>query len=136
MASLNSLDTLFKYRHFAREIIILCVRWYVNYKLSYQDLVEMMAERGVRFAHTTVRRWVQRFIPVFEKRWMRFARPVGKSWRVDETYIRVRGQVRACSLLYASSSAEFGSEVDSAEVSCLQRDNRHAGSTPSWMRMK
>jgi len=101
MASLNSLDTLFKYRHFAREIIILCVRWYVNYKLSYQDLVEMMAERGVRFAHTTVRRWVQRFIPVFEKRWMRFARPVGKSWRVDETYIRVRGQGRfstsACS---------------------------------------
>ena len=51
MASLNSLDTLFKYRHFAREIIILCVRWYVNYKLSYQDLVEMMAERGVRFAY-------------------------------------------------------------------------------------
>lgn len=85
MTFLSSLDGLFKYRHFDREIIILCVRWYVSYKLSYRDLVEMMAERGVELAHTTVLRWVQRFIPEFEKRWMRFARPVGKSWRVDET---------------------------------------------------
>ena len=94
MTFLNSLDGLFKYRHFDREIIILCVRWYVSYKLSYRDLVEMMAERGVALAHTTVLRWVQRFMPEFEKRWMRFARPVGKSWRVDETYILVGGQWR------------------------------------------
>jgi transposase-like protein len=52
----------------------------------------MMAERGVDLAHTTILRWVQRYVPEFEKRWSRFARPVGTSWRVDETYIRVRGE--------------------------------------------
>jgi transposase-like protein len=91
MTSSSDLDKLFKYRHFDREIIILCVRWYVSYKLSYRDLVEMMAERGIELAHTTVLRWVQCFMPEFEKRWMRFARPVGKSWRVDETYILIPG---------------------------------------------
>jgi transposase-like protein len=54
----------------------------------------MMAERGVELSNTTVLHWVQRFVPEFEKRWMRFARPVGKSWRVDEIYICVRGQWR------------------------------------------
>ena len=83
---------LFHGRHFDRSIIILCVRWYVTYKLSYRDLVEMMAERGVTVSHTTILRWVQRFVPVFEKRWSRYARPVGTSWRVDETYIRVKGR--------------------------------------------
>jgi transposase-like protein len=94
MTSARHCDTLFKYRHFDREIIILCVRWYVSYKLSYRDLVEMMAERGIVLAHTTVLRWEQCFMPEFEKRWMRFARPVGKSWRVDETYILLRGEWR------------------------------------------
>ena len=62
-------DHLFKRRHFDCLIIILCVRWYVTYKLSYRDLVEMMAERGLSMAHTTIMRWVQRFIPEVEKRW-------------------------------------------------------------------
>ena len=83
---------LFHGRHFDRSIIILCVRWYITYKLSYRDLVEMMAERGVILSHTTILRWVQRYVPEFEKRWRRYARPVGTSWRVDETYIRVRGR--------------------------------------------
>jgi transposase-like protein len=52
-----SLEELFKGRHFDREIIILCVRWYLRYKLSYRDLVEMMAERGLEVAHTTIMRW-------------------------------------------------------------------------------
>jgi transposase-like protein len=85
-------DSLFKGRHFDSSIIILCVRWYITYKLSYRDLRDMMAERGVELAHTTILRWVLRYIPEFEKKWSRFARPVGKSWRVDETCIRVRGQ--------------------------------------------
>ena len=51
-----------------------------------------MAERGVRVSHTTILRWVQRFVPAFEKRWTCYARPVGTSWRVDETYIKVRGR--------------------------------------------
>ena len=58
MTSSSSLNSLFKYWHFDRDIIILCVRWYVSYKLSYRDLVEMMAERRVALAHTTVLRWV------------------------------------------------------------------------------
>jgi len=85
-------SSLFRGRHFNRTIIILCVRWYITYKLSYRDLVEMMAERGVDLSHTTILRWVQHYVPEFEKRWRRYARPVGTSWRVDETYIRVRGR--------------------------------------------
>ena len=83
---------LFRGRHFDRTIIILCVRWYTTYKLSYRDLIEMMAERGVILSHTTILRWVQRYVPEFEKRWNCYARPVGTSWRVDETYIKVRGR--------------------------------------------
>jgi transposase-like protein len=85
-------STLFQGRHFDRTVIILCVRWYITYKLSYRDLVEMMAERGVAVSHTTILRWVQHYVPEFEKRWSRYARPVGTSWRVDETYIRIRGR--------------------------------------------
>jgi transposase-like protein len=84
----------FKGRHFDRGIVILCVRWYLRFKLSLRDLVEMMAERGLSMAHTTIMRWVQRYAPEFEKRWRRFARAVGQSWRVDETYVKVRGEWR------------------------------------------
>jgi transposase-like protein len=84
--------SLFHGRHFDRAIIVLCVSWYITYKLSYRDLVELMAERGVDVSHTTILRWVQHYVSEFEKRWGRYARPVGTSWRVDETYIRVRGR--------------------------------------------
>jgi transposase-like protein len=83
---------LFKGRHFDREIVVLCVRWYLSFKLSFRDLVAMMGERGIGIAHTTILRWVQRYLPEFEKRWRRYARPVGGSWRMDETYIKVRGR--------------------------------------------
>jgi transposase-like protein len=85
-------SSLFKRRHFDSSIIILCVRWYITYKLSYRDLKQMMAERGVDLAHTTILRWVQCYIPEFEKRWSRFARPVRTSWRVDETYICITAE--------------------------------------------
>ena len=68
------------------------MRWYLRYKLSYRDLVEMMAERGLSIAHTTILRWVQRYAPEFDKRWGRFSAQAGRSWRVDETYVRIRGQ--------------------------------------------
>lgn len=87
----SALD-LFKGRHFDREVIVLCVRWYLSYKLSARDLVQMMGERGVALAHTTILRWVQRFVPEFEKRWSQYARRVGGSWRCDETYIKVKGR--------------------------------------------
>src|ERR1700683_3316606 len=87
-----NMDELFKGRHFDREIIVLCVRWYLRYKLSFRDLVEMMAERGLSLAHTTIMRWIQRYAPEFEKRWNRFACPAGRSWRVDETYVKIKGR--------------------------------------------
>jgi transposase-like protein len=74
-----------------REIIIMCVSWYTSFKLSLRDLVIMMADRGISVTHTTILRWVQRYLPEFEKRWRRYARPVGGSWRMDETYIKVHG---------------------------------------------
>src|SRR3954452_17944124 len=82
---------LFKGRHFDQQVVVLCVRWYLSYKLSSRDPVNMMDERGIVLAHTTILRWVQRYVPEFEKRWGRYARSIGGSWRCDETYIKVRG---------------------------------------------
>lgn len=90
MSKLKSLEELFSGRHFDQEIIILCVRWYLGYKLNLRDLVEMMAERGLSLAHTTILRWVRRYTPEFVKRWKRFATPAGRSWSVDETYLKIR----------------------------------------------
>ena len=77
MGKHKNIEDLFKGRQFERKIIILCVRWYLRYKLSYRDLVEMMAERGLSLAQTTILRWIQCFVPEFEKRWSRYAVPAG-----------------------------------------------------------
>ena len=84
-------DPIYRCRRFQTETIELCVRWYITYWLSYRDLVAMMAERGVVVSHTTIMRWVLRYVPEFEKRWTRYARRVNSSWRVDETAVSVRG---------------------------------------------
>jgi transposase-like protein len=81
-----------KGRHFDGQIIILCVAWYTSFKLSLLDLVIMMADGGLSVTHTTILRWIQRYLPEFEKRWCGYARPVGGSWRMDETYVKVHGQ--------------------------------------------
>src|SRR6516225_6501269 len=72
-------EELFKGRHFDQEIVVLCVRWYLSFKLRYRDLVAIMGERGIFLAHSTILRWVQHYTPEFEKRWRRYARPVGGS---------------------------------------------------------
>src|SRR4051812_24269469 len=87
-----SQSTLFKYRHFEPEIILLCLRWYLRYSLSYRDLEEMMVERGLSVDHTTIYRWVQHYAPILEKRCRAKLRPTNDSWRVDETYIKAKGQ--------------------------------------------
>jgi transposase, IS6 family len=92
MAGFLGLDELFEGRHFDREIIVLCVRWYLRFKLSFRDLVEMMPERGLSMAHTTIMRWVRHYAPAFERRWNRFARPAGSSWRADETDVKMRAR--------------------------------------------
>ena len=72
-------DQIYLKRQFDAEFIVLCGRRYITYKLSYRDLVAMMAERGVRVSHTIIMRWVQRYVPEFQKGWSRFSRPVGRS---------------------------------------------------------
>ena len=80
----------FKWRHFEAEIILLCVRWYVRYSLSYRDLEEMMRERGLHVDHTTIYRWVQHYAPELEKRCKPHLKATNDSWRVDETYVKVK----------------------------------------------
>jgi transposase, IS6 family len=87
-----SQPTLFKYRHYEAEIILLCLRWYLRYSLSYRDLEEIMVERGLCVDRTTIYRWVQRYAPLLEKRCRAKLKPTNSSWRVDETYIKVKGQ--------------------------------------------
>jgi transposase, IS6 family len=70
---------------------LLCVRWYCKYGISYRDFVEMMQERGVAVAPSTIFRWVQRYAPEIEKRTRPYQGPRSGSWRVDETYVRVGG---------------------------------------------
>jgi transposase-like protein len=82
----------FRGRHFPEEIIVLCVRWYLRYCLSYRDLEEMMAERGVEVDHATIARWVLHFAPILNDLVRREMRRPNRSWRVDETYIQVAGR--------------------------------------------
>jgi transposase, IS6 family len=84
----------FKWRHFEAEIILLCVRWYLRYSLSYRDLEELMRERGLPVDHTTIYHWVQRYAPELEKRSRPHLKTTNDSWRVDETYetyIKIKG---------------------------------------------
>lgn len=109
MTQAISRDAIYRHRRFDPEIIELCVRWYLTYRLSSRDLVEMVAERGVNVSHSTILRWVQCYVPVFEKRWARFARSVHPSWRMDETAVLVRGGHR---YLYRAVD-KYGKTVDS-----------------------
>lgn len=82
----------FKGRHFAPDIILLCMRWYCRYALSYRDLEEMMAERHLSVDHTTIYRWVQHYAPELDRR-VQWCKPLQtKTWYVDETYVKVRGE--------------------------------------------
>src|SRR5258706_6470428 len=84
-------DPIYRGRRFPTEVIEQCVRWYISYRLSYRDLMAIMAERGVVVTHTTILRRVLRYVPEYERRWSRFARPVGSSWRLDQTVVFFRG---------------------------------------------
>jgi transposase-like protein len=86
------LSSSFKWRHYEGEIILLNVRWYLKYPLSYRNLEEMMAERGIKVDHSTIMRWVHQYSPEIEKKIRRHLRPTNDSWRVDETYIKVKGE--------------------------------------------
>lgn len=70
-------------------MIILCVRWYLHFPLSYRDVAEIAWELGVVASPSTILRWIVRYAAEFERRWQKFERPVGRSWRADETYTNV-----------------------------------------------
>ena len=76
---------------FPIDVILVCIRWYAAYPLSYRHLEEMMQERGVYVDHSSINRWAIRFLPLLEKVFRKHKRPVGGSWRMDETYIKVKG---------------------------------------------
>lgn len=86
-----STSSLFKWRHFLPEVILLNVRWYCRYALSYRDLEEMMWERGIDVDHSTLNRWVLKYAPELDKRIRPYLQPTNDSWRVDETYVKVKG---------------------------------------------
>ena len=88
----NGTSNSFKWKHFVGEIILLNVRWYLKYPLSYRNLKEMMIERGIQVDHSTIMRWVHQYSPEIEKKIRRHLRPTNDSWRVDETYIKVKGK--------------------------------------------
>jgi IS6 family transposase len=80
----------FKWRHFHSDLILLCIRWYLRYSLSYRDLEEIMLERGLSIDHSTIYRWVQHFAPELDKRCRPHLKACNDSWKVDETSIKIK----------------------------------------------
>ncbi|HEK9104362.1 TPA: IS6 family transposase, partial [Bacillus pseudomycoides] len=85
-------QNLFKWKHYQPDIILLTVRWYLRYNLSFHDLVEMMEERGLSIFHTIIIRWVHQYGPELDKRIRRYLKQTNDSWKVNETSIKVKGQ--------------------------------------------
>ena len=84
----------FKGRHFQKDMILQSVRWYLAYSLSYRDLEEIMKERGFEVDHSTINRWVIDYAPQIEAAFQLKKKRPGKRWRMDETYIKVKGKWR------------------------------------------
>ncbi|SCC69850.1 Uncharacterized protein BCZB5J_06460 [Bacillus cereus] len=84
-------QNLFKWKHYQPDIILLTVRWYLRYNLIFCDLVEMMEERGLSLTHTTIMRWVHQYGPELDRRVRGHLKSTNDSWRVDETYVKVKG---------------------------------------------
>src|ERR1700692_398426 len=87
-----SVSGLFKWRQFEPEVILVAVGWNLRFALSYRDVEELLAQRGLHADHATVWRWVQRYAPEMERRLRRHLKPTNDSWRVDEAYGRVKGK--------------------------------------------
>ncbi len=85
-------ENIFKWKHYQPVIISLTVRWYLWYSLSFRDLVEMTEERGLFLSHTTIMRWVHQYGPELNEQIRKHLKPTNDSWRVDETYIKIKGQ--------------------------------------------
>src|SRR5580693_1594391 len=88
----SSVCGLFKWCQFEPEVILMAVGWYLRFSLSYRDVEELLAERGLSVDHVTVWRRVQRYAPELERRLRKRLKTTNDSWRVDETYVRVKGK--------------------------------------------
>ncbi|PHM22182.1 IS6 family transposase [Xenorhabdus ehlersii] len=126
----------FKRLHYPVDIIAQCVRWYLAYALSLRNLEEMMAERGIEIDHSTIHRWVLRLVPLLGKAFRPRKKPVGPRWRMDETYIKVKGQWKylyravdtaALTLLNAEGSPQQGIEIRQNKYlnNRIEQDHRH-----------
>jgi putative transposase len=98
----------FKGRHFPKAIILMAVRWYVAYALSYRDIEELLNERGVKLDHATVQRWVVEYSPELMEQARKVMKSSADSWRMDETYIKVKGE---WAYLYRAVD-KFGNTID------------------------
>lgn len=85
-------ENIFKWKHYQSDIIVLAVRWYLWYNLSLRDLMEMMEERELSLVHTTIIRWVHQYGPELNERIRKHLKRTNDSWRVDETYIKIKGE--------------------------------------------
>ena len=132
---------IFKWRQTKPELILCAVRWYLRYSLSLRDVEELFAERGLEADHTTIWRWVQRYGPELDQRLRRHLKPINKSWRVNETYIRVQGHwcylYRAIDstgatidFLLSALRAAAAANACSARLSAIQCIRNSASSTP------
>jgi transposase-like protein len=123
MFRVPSISGLFKWRQFEPEVILLAVGWYLRFSLSYRDVEELLAERGLRADHVTVWRWVQRYAPELQRCLRRHLKPTNDSCRMDETYVRVKGKWRYLYRAVDSSGATLdfllSAKQDAAESQAL-----------------
>ena len=82
----------FKGVHFPKDVILMAIRWYLAYPLSYRHVEEFLKERGLSTDHATINRWVVKYAPLLEMKARKFRKPSTKSWRMDETYIKIKGR--------------------------------------------
>ena len=99
----------FKGMRFPIDVILVCIRWYVAYPLTYRHLEEMMEARGVAVDHSSINRWAIRFVPLIEKMARKHKHPVGGRWRMDETYIKVKGVWKTSTVLSTSWARQLTS---------------------------
>ena len=151
----SSVCGLFKWRQFELEVILMAVGWYLRFSLSYRDVEELLAERGLQADHVTVWRWVQRYAPEVNRRLRSRFKPTNDSWRVDETYVRVKGTwvylYRAVDSSGATIDFLLSAKRDAAAAErflakALGRENhlaprvintdKHAGYPPAIVRLK
>jgi transposase-like protein len=110
-------NPLFRRRRFADDVIIFCVRWYLLFKLSYRDMAEVAWELGVLVAPSTILRWVVRYADKFSQLWRPLERPVGKSWRCDESISRLAASGCIYTAQLTSAAAQWNLILAARETS-------------------